>query len=158
MLFRGDDPDPAEYKDRFPGFVDDSLLTELLLLRAEPENDPNRPRYQPIVLHDSGGFGEVFLAFDRELKQHVALKEVRLDHDEGENRDEFRLRLIREAQLARAVKPSVVPIYSLGHYDDGRPYYAMPFLLGDNLKQSIKDSGELTASRRRARWETRLAV
>jgi serine/threonine-protein kinase len=157
ILFQGHDLDPATYKDRFPTIVVDDLLRELRDLRDEPENDPNGPRFQPIVLHGQGGFGEVFLAFDRELKRCVALKEVRLDRDEGHDGGECRTRLIREAHLAGGLQhPAVVPIYSLGRYEDGRPYYAMPFLPGNNLKRSIEVLHAPETSRRLAGWEPRL--
>jgi len=31
-----------------------------------------------------------------------------------------------------------VPIYGLGTYDGGRPYYAMRFIRGDSLKEAIE--------------------
>jgi len=30
--------------------------------------------------------------------------------------------------------PGIVPVYGLGQYDDGRPFYAMRFIRGDNLQ------------------------
>ena len=33
-----------------------------------------------------------------------------------------------------------MPVYSLGIYDDGRPYYAMRFIRGDSLKEAIDAS------------------
>src|SRR5206468_1332140 len=30
------------------------------------------------------------------------------------------------------------PIYSLGHYADGKPFYAMRFVEGDSLKEAIE--------------------
>jgi hypothetical protein len=34
--------------------------------------------------------------------------------------------------------PGIVPVYGLGQYADGRPYYAMRFIKGDNLKDAIE--------------------
>ena len=31
-----------------------------------------------------------------------------------------------------------MPVYGLGHYDDGRPFYAMRFIKGDSLKEAIE--------------------
>ena len=31
-----------------------------------------------------------------------------------------------------------MPVYSLGTYDDGRPFYAMRFVEGDSLKEAIE--------------------
>lgn len=33
--------------------------------------------------------------------------------------------------------PGIVPVYGLGQYPDGRPYYAMRFIQGDSLKEAI---------------------
>src|SRR5262249_29491593 len=33
--------------------------------------------------------------------------------------------------------PGIVPVYGLGTFDDGRPFYAMRFIRGDNLKGAI---------------------
>src|SRR5205807_354704 len=34
--------------------------------------------------------------------------------------------------------PGIVPVYGLGTYGDGRPYYAMRFIRGDSLKDAIE--------------------
>jgi serine/threonine protein kinase len=34
--------------------------------------------------------------------------------------------------------PGIVPVYGLGTYGDGRPYYAMRFIKGDSLKEAIE--------------------
>src|SRR5262249_53390320 len=34
--------------------------------------------------------------------------------------------------------PGVVPVYGLGQYADGRPFYAMRFIRGDSLKDAIQ--------------------
>ncbi len=34
--------------------------------------------------------------------------------------------------------PGIVPVYGLGTYDDGRPFYAMRFIHGDSLKEAIQ--------------------
>src|SRR5262249_59901748 len=33
--------------------------------------------------------------------------------------------------------PGIVPVYGLGKYADGRPYYAMRFIRGDSLQEAI---------------------
>src|SRR5262249_35913830 len=47
----------------------------------------------------------------------------------------------------------VVPIYSLGHDDSGRPYYAMRFIRGDNLKLAADRFHEGARSQRSATGE-----
>src|SRR5262249_57595335 len=34
--------------------------------------------------------------------------------------------------------PGVVPVYGLGQYADGRPFYAMRFIRGDSLKDAVQ--------------------
>lgn len=93
------------------------------------------PRYRVIRLHAKGGLGEVFLAQDQELNREVALKEIQ-EHwaDHGESRARFKL----EAEITGNLEhPGIVPVYGLGQYADGRPYYAMRFIRGDCLKEAI---------------------
>ena len=98
---------------------------------------PNREdhRYEIIDLHARGGLGVVSLAFDRELKRQVALKEIqnRLADDE-----DSRARFVLEAKVTGKLEhPGVVPVYSLGYHTDGRPYYAMRFIRGRSLAEAI---------------------
>ena len=43
-----------------------------------------------------------------------------------------------EAEITGGLEhPGIVPVYGLGTYGDGRPYYAMRFMRGDSLKEAI---------------------
>jgi serine/threonine protein kinase len=78
----------------------------------------------------------VFVALDRELHREVALKQI-LDHhaDDPASRQRF----LNEAEITGGLEhPGIVPVYGLGAYGDGRPYYAMRFIRGDSLKQAIE--------------------
>jgi serine/threonine protein kinase/tetratricopeptide (TPR) repeat protein len=108
----------------------------------EPRLSPTIPmpkenaRYRILRPHAKGGLGEVFVAEDTELGRHVALKEIqdRFAHD-----PESRVRFVREAQITGGLEhPGIVPVYGLGTYGDGRPFYAMRFIKGDNLKEAIR--------------------
>ena len=95
---------------------------------------PDGPRYRRTSLHDQGGLGLVFRAWDRELGREVALKEVR----DATAPDEVLARFTREAELTgRLEHPGIIPVYGLGYYGDGRPFYAMRFIRGGSLKQAI---------------------
>src|SRR5262249_25976925 len=49
-----------------------------------------------------------------------------------------RARFLLEAEITGGLEhPGIVPIYGLGTYGDGRPYYAMRFIKGDSLKEAI---------------------
>ncbi len=92
-------------------------------------------RFQIVRLHARGGLGEVFVAVDPELERRVALKELR-DHHAHDPMSQARFLL--EARLTgRLEHPGIVPVYGLGRYPDGRPYYAMRFIEGETLGRAI---------------------
>jgi serine/threonine-protein kinase len=83
-----------------------------------------------------GGLGAVFVALDEELHREVALKQILDQHaDDPTSRQRF----LQEAEITGALEhPGIVPVYGLGTYGDGRPYYAMRFVRGDSLKEAIE--------------------
>jgi len=92
-------------------------------------------RYQVLRPHARGGLGEVFIAHDTEIDREVALKEIQLDKS---HHPDSRQRFLFEAKVTgRLEHPGIVPVYGLGHYGDGRPFYAMRFIRGDSLEQAI---------------------
>ena len=93
------------------------------------------PRYRVLRPHAQGGLGEVFVAEDQEVHREVALKEIKREHA---CREDSRSRFLLEAEITGGLEhPGIVPVYGLGVYDDGRPFYAMRFIKGDNLKAAI---------------------
>lgn len=94
-------------------------------------------RFRVLRPHARGGLGEVFVATDDELHRTVALKQIRDPHADN---IESRARFIVEAEITGALEhPGIVPIYGLGNYADGRPYYAMRFIRGDTLKDALEN-------------------
>src|SRR5207302_2918390 len=96
--------------------------------------------------HARGGLGQVFVAHDRELNREVALKEIqeRFAQEPGQ-----RSRFVIEAEITGGLEhPGVVPVYGLGQYPDGRPYYAMRFIRGRTLKEAIDGYHEAEGPRR----------
>jgi WD40 repeat protein/serine/threonine protein kinase len=106
-------------------------------------------RYQILRPHDRGGIGEVFVALDQELNRQVALKEIRERHAaDPRSRDRF----VREAEITGGLEhPGIVPVYGLGQYADGRPFYAMRFIQGETLKDAIIRHHHTRADSSRAR-------
>ncbi|MFO0881114.1 MAG: serine/threonine-protein kinase [Gemmataceae bacterium] len=105
---------------------------------TEPEEPaPETPRrFQVIRPHASGALGEVFLAHDNELNREVALKQIQAAYA---NHPDSRARFLLEAEITGSLEhPGVVPVYSLGHYEDGRPFYAMRFIRGQSLLEAIQ--------------------
>ena len=66
----------------------------------------------------------------------MALKQILDQHaDDPVSRQRFLL----EAEVTGGLEhPGIVPVYGLGTYGDGRPYYAMRFIRGDSLKEAIE--------------------
>lgn len=125
-------------------------VTEYDTIATPPSNDPYSTqmqsqeeiaqfsgRFSILRLHQRGGLGRVSIALDEELNREIALKEILPAHaDNTENRERF----VREAEITGALEhPGVVPVYSLGQFADGRPYYAMRFIRGMNLQMAIED-------------------
>jgi eukaryotic-like serine/threonine-protein kinase len=85
-----------------------------------------------------GGLGEIYVAIDGELGRVVALKQIR---EQCANDPDRRARFVQEARITGTLleHPGVVPIYGLGRYADGRPYYAMRLIRGESLKGAIEE-------------------
>lgn len=159
---QGDTPTAAELERRFPG---QSTLWSVALREAGPTEtsagipcptaDPDfiigagepaassvfpgsvRPRFHVLRFLAKGGLGEVSVARDEELRREVAFKEIR---PEFADEPTYRGRFVREALITGALDhPGIVPIYSLGHHADGRPYYAMRLIKGKTLQARLED-------------------
>lgn len=97
----------------------------------------HKGRFTVLRLHQKGGLGRVSIALDEELHREIALKEILPAHADNE---ENRSRFVREAEITGALEhPGIVPVYSLGQFADGRPYYAMRFIRGINFQMAIED-------------------
>jgi hypothetical protein len=103
-----------------------------------PDDLPDAPssvRFRRLRPHAKGNLGEVFVARDHELNREVALKEIQEKHAD---RHDSRQRFLVEAEITGGLEhPGIVPVYGLGRYPDGRPFYAMRFIKGDSLAEAI---------------------
>jgi serine/threonine-protein kinase len=104
---------------------------------GEPLSMPAVRRFSILRPFQRGGLGQVSVARDAELNREVALKEILPKHaDSGEARQRF----LMEAEVTGSLEhPGVVPVYGLGQYADGRPFYAMRFIHGDNMLIAIDE-------------------
>jgi eukaryotic-like serine/threonine-protein kinase len=94
-------------------------------------------RFRVLRPHAQGGLGAVFVALDEELHREVALKQI-LDHHADDPTS--RTRFVLEAEITGGLEhPGIVPVYGLGSYRDGRPYYAMRFIRGESLKDAVAE-------------------
>ena len=69
------------------------------------------------------------------MNREVAVKQILDSHADD---PASRARFVLEAEITGGLEhPGIVPVYGLGTYGDGRPYYAMRFIRGDRLKEAI---------------------
>ena len=77
------------------------------------------------------------MAVDQELNREVAFKDIKPQHA---RRKEAQSRFVVEAEVTGGLEhPGIVPVYGLGHFPDGRPFYAMRFVRGQSLHDAIRE-------------------
>lgn len=121
--------------------------------KASAKSSPQPMRYHILRPHAKGGLGEVLVAEDQELHREVALKRIQ---DQHADRADSRSRFVLEAEITgRLEHPGIVPVYGLGAYPDGRPYYAMRFIKGQSLKEAVDQFHRSDAAKdpREFRWQ-----
>ena len=98
-----------------------------------PKPQGDRPRYRMVARLGEGGMGEVYIAFDQDLRRQLALKTVRAESDKPQI-----WRFLKEAQvLGQLGHPNIVPVYEMGLTEAGRPYYTMPVVHGETIHQIL---------------------
>lgn len=106
------------------------------IMRPQPTPLDEDDRFEILRPHARGGLGQVSVARDKHLNREVALKELLANIADNESN---RGRFVQEAEITGGLEhPGVVPIYALGQYSDGRPYYAMRFIRGDSLLEALR--------------------
>ncbi|MEM6470863.1 MAG: protein kinase [Planctomycetota bacterium] len=110
-----------------------SKRTELARAAVHPLS-----RYQLVAELGSGGMGVVYRAKHKQLGRDSALKVLRGDRDNVEDR----LRFDREAKLAASLSsPHTVTIYDYGRGESDEAYCVMEFLKGITLYDAVARSG-----------------
>ena len=107
------------------------------LTQSMGESTSSGVRFRVLRPHARGGLGEVLVAEDGEFGREVALKQIQAHYaDDPDSRGRFLL----EAEITGGLEhPGIVPVYGLGTYANGRPFYAMRFIRGDSLKDAIEN-------------------
>ncbi len=83
-----------------------------------------------------GAMGTIYLAHDPDIDRNVAIKLIRADLLDGDDRAGFIARFRREAQAAgRCAHPNLVAIYDFALHE-GNPFLAMEFVDGITLEQA----------------------
>lgn len=85
-----------------------------------------------------GAMGVVYKAYDPHIERPVAIKLVRADLLEGEDRDEYLRRFGNEAKIAgRCVHPNIIGIYDYALHE-GNPFLVMEYVEGASLNQVFR--------------------
>lgn len=95
------------------------------------------------TLHElgRGGMGVTYLAYDKNLQLHVAIKFIRPDLVRDSAMEE---RFLREARVAAQLShPHIAAVRQLGR-NSGRWYYAMELAEGEDLERWVKGKGPLS--------------
>jgi serine/threonine protein kinase/formylglycine-generating enzyme required for sulfatase activity len=154
-------PSREEYRRRFPDLIEvidrnlagpaNPLATEVYVQAAPTIIDDvaarvqathpgatagsQHGRFRVLHHHADGGIGRVSVALDCELHRQVAVKELQ---ERFADDPQVRQRFMLEVQVTgRLEHPGVVPVYSLGQDGQGRPFYAMRFIEGEDLERAI---------------------
>lgn len=136
VLFRTPFPEESGWVGRFAGSgVPMSLL---------PDADGVEPPLAEVGDHltvrellGEGGMGEVHAALDERLQRRVALKVLHRRHTGSIALAE---RFLAEARAqALLVHPGVLPVYEIGRWSDGRPFFTMELQTGRTLAAVLQE-------------------
>ncbi|MDI1480427.1 serine/threonine-protein kinase [Polyangium sp. y55x31] len=101
-----------------------------------------------------GGMGAVYLAYQRSLDRHVAVK---IPHDEAPR--SASLAIIREGQVAGGLEhPNIVPVHALGLDDTGRPILVIKRIEGVSWSEVLADASHPFWERASFGGESRLVA
>ncbi|MDR1382257.1 MAG: serine/threonine protein kinase [Planctomycetaceae bacterium] len=90
----------------------------------------------------SGAMADVYLAEQRSLGRHVAIKILKQELNSDET---YVKRFLREAKAAaRLVHPNIVHVYEVGERDSAR-YIVQEYVQGNNLAQYLQHHGAMTS-------------
>jgi serine/threonine-protein kinase len=115
---------------------------------VELEEAANKERLQRAVgpnceirrLLGRGGFAEVYVGYDTQLKREIAVKTIRGDLVVS---DVLLQRFQREAEaVAKLRHPNVIPVYGVGERD-GVAFFTMPLIDGGSLADALDRQGTL---------------
>lgn len=93
-----------------------------------------------------GGMGTVYLADHVLTHEKVVIKALNMDFEDESQRTMVLEYFIREAQILKELNhPNIVKFKGCGNFK-GRPYLAMEFIEGDDLKKVLMNTGAMKLS------------
>ncbi len=100
----------------------------------------NLSHYRIVSKIGAGGMGDVYLAEDTQLERQVALKVLRAEIADD---DERVRRFVQEAKAASALNhQNILTVYEIGHFENSR-FIATEFIKGETLRDRLR-AGHLT--------------
>ncbi|MFE3176999.1 serine/threonine-protein kinase [Amycolatopsis sp. NPDC059090] len=102
-------------------------------------------RYELVELIGSGAMGMVWRGEDKILGRVVAVKELLMPVNQGEDKvEEARNRAMREARIAaRLQHPNAISVFNVVEHED-RPWLIMEYLPSRSLAVKLREDGPLT--------------
>ncbi len=121
-------------------------MTEALDPRdTEPEPPKTIGGYEILRRLGGGGMGSVYEAEEPNIGRRVAVKVLRRRFADD---PEFTERFRNEARLSASVgHPAIVDAFAFGKLEDGRPYFVMPLLAGESVRDALRARGKMGPGR-----------
>jgi serine/threonine-protein kinase len=135
----GSDPDRTPGGWSRPPLLRDDPSEHAPLVQPSSPEMPRNPdeRYQLLGEIARGGMGVVLKGRDPDLGRDLAFKVLRT---ELAGKPAAEQRFVEEAQVGGQLQhPGVVPVYDLGRFADGRPYFAMKLVKGRTLADLLAE-------------------
>ena len=122
-----------------PPLLRDDPSENAPLVQLSPSEIPRggSKRYQLLGEIARGGMGIILKGRDPHLGRDLAIKVLK---SELAGKPAAEQRFVEEAQVGGQLQhPGVVPVYDLGRFADGRPYFAMKLVKGRTLADLLAD-------------------
>ena len=130
-----------DYANEIREFADDrGVVVNVFPGGEEFQSGTRLGNYEILRRLDEGGMGVVYLARQDEPSRQVALKMISFEVNDERRR---RLFLQEIEVVGRLDHPGIVPVFEAGS-SRLRPFYAMPFIDGQNLQSIIDNEGPLS--------------
>ncbi|HJZ59718.1 MAG TPA: serine/threonine-protein kinase, partial [Gemmataceae bacterium] len=141
----GPDPTPGGWS-RPPLLRDEPSENAPLVQPSSPEMPRGADsRYQLLGEIARGGMGVILKGRDPDLGRDLAFKVLKA---ELAGRPAAEQRFVEEAQVGGQLQhPGVVPVYDLGRFADGRPFFAMKLVKGRTLAEMLTERPDPAADR-----------